>query len=156
MAEDDGKHGDGVWPRESEVGRWTDTYFNRTRTTVQAFGDVEVTYAVFMRRPVVFAPRLMIGWLEAMATARGSKFRIEPQFFRQAAVMAGDRFFAQQLRQAVSDAFGHSALSVGNAFHPVWRDRGELEWERLPDADPADCPGPELILHRSGSGAEDR
>ncbi|MDA0218640.1 MAG: nicotinate phosphoribosyltransferase [Proteobacteria bacterium] len=90
MAEDDGKHGDGVWPRESEVGRWTDTYFNRTRTTVQAFGNVEVTYAVFMRRPVVFAPRLMIGWLEAMASARGSKFRIEPQFNEGQWVGAGE------------------------------------------------------------------
>ena len=90
MAEDDGRHGNGAWPRESEVGRWTDAYFNRTRTTVQVFGDVEVTYAVFMRRPVVCAPRLMIAWLEAMARARGSKFRIEPQFNEGQWVGAGE------------------------------------------------------------------
>ena len=69
---DDGKNSTGAWPRESDVGKWTDAYFNRTRTTVQAFGDVEVTYAVFMRRPVVCAPRLMIEWLEAMAAARSA------------------------------------------------------------------------------------
>ena len=90
MAEDDGKHGNAAWPRESDVGRWTDAYFNRTRTTVQAFGDVEVTYAVFMRRPVVFAPRLMIEWLEAMAAARGTRFRIEPQFQEGQWVGAGE------------------------------------------------------------------
>ena len=90
MAEDDGKHGNGAWPRESEVGRWTDTYFNRTRTTVKLFGDVEVTYAIFMRRPVVCAPRLMIEWLEAMDRARGTRFRIEPQFNEGQWVGAGE------------------------------------------------------------------
>ena len=29
----------------------TDTYFRHTRTIVQEHGDVEVVYAVFMRRP---------------------------------------------------------------------------------------------------------
>ena len=90
MAEDDGKYGNGIWPRESEVARWTDAYFNRTRTTVKAFGDVEVTYAVFMRRPVVFAPRLMIEWLEAMARARNTSFRFEPQFNEGQWVGAGE------------------------------------------------------------------
>jgi nicotinate phosphoribosyltransferase len=87
---DDGKNSTGAWPRESDVGKWTDAYFNRTRTTVQAFGDVEVTYAVFMRRPVVCAPRLMIEWLEAMAAARGARFHIEPQFHEGQWVGAGE------------------------------------------------------------------
>ena len=39
MAEDDPNHGNGAWPREADVGRWTDTYFNRTKTTVEAHGD---------------------------------------------------------------------------------------------------------------------
>ena len=38
----------------------TDTYFNHTRKVVMANGDCEVTYAVFMRRPVTFAGRLAI------------------------------------------------------------------------------------------------
>ena len=45
----------------------TDTYFRHTRTIVQEHGDVEVVYAVFMRRPVTFAGRLAFDWLQAMA-----------------------------------------------------------------------------------------
>jgi len=32
----------------------TDAYFKHTRNIVRANGDCEVTYAVFMRRPVTF------------------------------------------------------------------------------------------------------
>jgi len=90
MAGDDGKHGDGAWPREREVGRWTDVYFNRTRRTVEAFGDVEVTYAVFMRRPVICAPRLMIEWLQAISAARDVSFAIEPRYREGQWVGAGE------------------------------------------------------------------
>ena len=60
-----------VWPREDRVSAWTDHYFLRTKQAVKRFGDCQVTYAVFMRRPVVSAPRLAIEWLEAMAAERG-------------------------------------------------------------------------------------
>ena len=39
------------------------------------FGDREVTYATFMRRPVICTPKLMIDFLEAMAAARQTKIR---------------------------------------------------------------------------------
>lgn len=58
-------------PAPGDIGRWTDAYFNRTRTIVERFGDVTVTYAVFMRRPVVAAPRLALDWLMAACAARG-------------------------------------------------------------------------------------
>ncbi len=90
MAEADGSKAGGVWPREADVGRWTDAYFNRTKTTVEAFGDCEVTYAVFLRRPVVCAPRLMIAWLEAIAAARGVSFDIDLQFEEGQWVGAGE------------------------------------------------------------------
>lgn len=90
MAQADGYKSDGIWPREEDVGRWTDTYFNRTKMTVEAFGDCEVTYAVFLRRPVVCAPRLMIQWLEAMATARNVNFNIELQLQEGQWVGAGE------------------------------------------------------------------
>ena len=61
----------GIWPREDRVSAWTDHYFLRTKQAVKRFGDCKVTYAVFMRRPVVSAPRLAIDWLEAMAAERG-------------------------------------------------------------------------------------
>ena len=60
-----------------EISRWTDVYFNRTKRTVEYFGDAKVTYAVFMRRPVVSAPKLAIDWLNDVAAERGATFDIE-------------------------------------------------------------------------------
>jgi nicotinate phosphoribosyltransferase len=62
---------------DAEVPARTDAYFNRTRAVVERFGDARVTYAVFLRRPVVSAPRLMVEWLEAVAAARGTAFDID-------------------------------------------------------------------------------
>jgi nicotinate phosphoribosyltransferase len=61
----------------SDITARTDTYFNRTRAIVQKFGDKKVTYAVFLRRPVVSAPALMVEWLTAVAADRAQKFDIE-------------------------------------------------------------------------------
>ena len=66
-----------VWPNDADVARWTDRYFVKTKETVQRFGDMDVTYAIFMRRPVIFTPRLMVKWLEGVAAARGIAFRID-------------------------------------------------------------------------------
>lgn len=62
---------------DTAIARQTDAYFNRTKAIVGRFGDARVTYAVFMRRPVVSAPRLMIDWLERVSAARGTPFEIE-------------------------------------------------------------------------------
>ena len=59
------------------VRDWADAYFNRTKETVARFGDVSVTYAVFMRRPVVTAPRLALEWLEATGRERGVEFDVD-------------------------------------------------------------------------------
>ena len=60
-----------------DIRRWADAYFNRTKRTVEANGDARVSYAVFMRRPVVSAPRLAIEWLEQVAAERGVAFEID-------------------------------------------------------------------------------
>jgi nicotinate phosphoribosyltransferase len=60
-----------------DIAARTDKYFNRTREIVGKFGDKRVTYAVFLRRPVVCAPALMVEWLEAVAAARAQTFEIE-------------------------------------------------------------------------------
>jgi nicotinate phosphoribosyltransferase len=62
---------------EADIAARTDTYFNRTRAIVSKFGDRIVTYAVFLRRPVVSAPALMVDWLQAVAKERGTAFEIE-------------------------------------------------------------------------------
>ena len=75
---------------EAEIARRTDRYFERTRRIVEAHGDVRVTYAVFMRRPVIFCPRLAVAWLEEVAGARGVDLRIEPCFEEGAWVGSGE------------------------------------------------------------------
>ena len=76
--------------RNSEIKCWTDQYFNKTREIVQRNGDTQVTYAIFMRRPVSFAPRLMIEWLNQIAKERNTKFEIETCFEEGAWAGAGE------------------------------------------------------------------
>jgi len=61
----------------ADIAARTDTYFNRTREVVRHFGDKHVTYAVFLRRPVISAPRLMIEWLQAVAAERQTEIAID-------------------------------------------------------------------------------
>ena len=60
-----------------DVARFTDVYFLKSKEVVRRFGDKTVTYAVFLRRPVICTPRIMVEFLEAMAAARGTRFEIE-------------------------------------------------------------------------------
>ncbi|MGC8522980.1 MAG: nicotinate phosphoribosyltransferase [Acidibrevibacterium sp.] len=62
---------------ERDIAARTDSYFNRTREIAMRFGDARVTYALFLRRPVISAPRLMIDWLHAVERARATRFEIE-------------------------------------------------------------------------------
>lgn len=78
------------WPRDGEVSRWTDAYLNRTRKAVASFGDCQVTYAVFMRRPVVSAPRLMTDWLCAIARTRGVTIGIDLEYEEGRWIGAGE------------------------------------------------------------------
>ncbi|MCE2517457.1 MAG: nicotinate phosphoribosyltransferase [Alphaproteobacteria bacterium] len=55
----------------------TDSYFLRTKAVVARNGDAEVTYAVFMRRPVLSAPRLAVEWLEAMLASRNTSYTLD-------------------------------------------------------------------------------
>ena len=75
---------------EADIAARTDAYFRRTRAIVQQHGDCQVTYAVFMRRPVVSAPRLMLDWLEEVARARGTEFGIDVVHAEGTWVGAGD------------------------------------------------------------------
>ena len=66
-----------VRPKVDDVPRYTDAYFRKSKAAVGRFGDVQVTYAVFMRRPVVCCPRVTTEWLHAIADSRGVSFDIE-------------------------------------------------------------------------------
>ncbi|MBB4284667.1 nicotinate phosphoribosyltransferase [Roseospira goensis] len=78
------------WPQADRIRAWTDSYFVRTRDIVQRFGDRQVTYAIFMRRPVVYAPRLALMWLRSVAAARGFEVEVEELFRESQWVGAGE------------------------------------------------------------------
>ena len=68
----------------------TDSYFVKTKAIVGRFGDRPATYAVFLRRPVISAPRLAIEFLEGSAAERGTRFDIELNHAEGSLVGAGE------------------------------------------------------------------
>ncbi len=77
-------------PTNAEVARYTDKYFDKTRRIVEQFGDCRVTYAVFMRRPVLSTPRLAVDWLREVAAERAADIVIEERFEEGGWVGAGE------------------------------------------------------------------
>ena len=77
-------------PAENDLAARTDSYFLKTKAIVGRFGDRAATYAVFMRRPVISAPRFAVEFLESMAAARGAAFDIEINYPESAWVGAGE------------------------------------------------------------------
>src|SRR5262249_21010429 len=64
-------------PSAEDLARLSDQYFLRTKAIVKDHGDARVTYAVFLRRPVLSATRIAVQWLERVAAERGTAFDIE-------------------------------------------------------------------------------
>lgn len=83
---------DSAHPAATErfIHDWADNYFLKTRKIVSKFGDAAVTYAVFMRRPVIFTPRLMVDWLNQVGEARGANFNIKLNYAEGDWVGAGE------------------------------------------------------------------
>lgn len=73
-----------------DIPRLTDAYFVKTKEVVRRFGDKQATYAVFLRRPVICTPKLMVDFLEATAKARGTRFEIELRYREGEHVGAGE------------------------------------------------------------------
>ena len=71
----------------------TDSYFNLTRRVVNSFGDIKVTYAIFMRRPITLAPKLAIKWLKNIIDLRGGDIEINQLHKEGAWVGAGEPLF---------------------------------------------------------------
>jgi nicotinate phosphoribosyltransferase len=77
-------------PPVDGVEEWTDRYFVKTKQTIARFGDKVVCYAIFMRRPVIFTPRLMVRWLERVMAARAANIRIDLNYREGDWVGAGE------------------------------------------------------------------
>ncbi|MGC2856277.1 nicotinate phosphoribosyltransferase [Novispirillum sp. DQ9] len=112
------------WPPAEALSDWTDAYFTRTRGVVERFGDRRVTYAVFMRRPVLAATRLAREWLAAMAAAQGVTFDIEQCFADGAWVGAGEPMLRVtgsflhlvELETVLLQKLGAACVAAYNAF----------------------------------------
>lgn len=111
-------------PAPDEISRWTDTYFVKTKQIVGRFGDKTVTYAVFMRRPVVFAPKLALRWLEQVAAVRDVTFDValthregdwvgagEPLIY-----ITGSLFHLVDLETLYLQKLGAACVAAYNAF----------------------------------------
>ncbi|MBC8337468.1 MAG: nicotinate phosphoribosyltransferase [Alphaproteobacteria bacterium] len=106
------------------ISRWSDHYFLRTKQAVERFGDKTVTYAVFMRRPVIFAPRLMIEWLERVAEERSVNFDISCNYTEGQWAGAGEPLIAitgpllhlVDLETLYLQKLGAACVAANNAF----------------------------------------
>lgn len=133
---------------DAAIAARTDAYFNRTRAIVRRFGDCRVTYAVFMRRPVVSAPRLMLDWLGQVAKVRGTEFDIEVMHAEGTWVGAGDPIlylsgsFAElaDLETLYLQKLGPPCVAAHNAFQM------SLELPKVPflAMDARHCAGAEM------------
>jgi nicotinate phosphoribosyltransferase len=74
----------------ADIAARADSYFNRTKEIVARFGDQRVTYAIFLRRPVISAPRLMEEWLQNVAAARNTSIEIDLMYPEGTWVGAGE------------------------------------------------------------------
>jgi nicotinate phosphoribosyltransferase len=109
---------------DTSITARTDSYFNRTKAIVSRFGDCRVTYAVFLRRPVISAPRLALDWLAAVAAQRGTAFDIELMHEEGAWVGAGDPLFylsgsfvhLVDLETIVLQKLGAACVAAHNAY----------------------------------------
>ena len=77
-------------PKPDYVAQQTDVYFLRTQEIVRRFGDREATYAIFLRRPVISTPKLMLDFIEATAKARHTKIDIQLNYREGELVGAGE------------------------------------------------------------------
>ncbi len=106
------------------VRRETDAYFLRTKEVVRRFGDRQATYAIFLRRPVISAPRLMVAFLERMAAARGTRFGITLNAAEGASVgpgepiayLTGSLYELVDLETLYLQLLGPACVAAYNAF----------------------------------------
>ena len=73
-----------------DITLWTDSYFTNSRQCAERDGDKEVTYAVFVRSPAMFAPDLAVSWLKEVAKKEGFDVIFESRYQPGDIVPAGE------------------------------------------------------------------
>ena len=62
------------------IKSYTDNYFLKSKQIIKKYGDVDVTYAVFIRRPGIVALKLAIDWIKSVAKERKIKIQTNTPF----------------------------------------------------------------------------
>lgn len=112
-------------PSMEDLPGLTDHYFLRTKEIVGRYGDARVTYAVFMRRPVLAAPRLALEWLRDMMAARGATVDIQTPYAEGEWVGAGEPmllitgsfFHLVDCETVLLQKLGAACVAAYNAHH---------------------------------------
>lgn len=112
------------WPDVTDVSAWTDKYFSNTKAIIEHFGDTEVTYAFFLRRPVLCATRLAVEWVQTQAEHRGTSVTIdmiheegdwvgagEPLFY-----LSGSFALLAELETIILQKLGSACVAAYNAY----------------------------------------
>jgi nicotinate phosphoribosyltransferase len=134
--------------RSPPLAAQTDSYFLKTKAIVGHFGNRSATYAVFMRRPVICAPRFAIEFLESVAAERGEKFDIELSRPEGAWIGAGDPilyvsgslFHLVDLETVLLQKLGPACVAAYNAY-AMCADLPKVAFLAM---DARHCAGPEM------------
>ncbi|WP_420547108.1 nicotinate phosphoribosyltransferase [Curvivirga sp.] len=106
------------------VPMWTDAYFKRTKEIIGKFGDAQVTYAIFMRRPVVSAPKMALDYLAEVAQEQGFEYKVDLQYEEGRWVGAGEPimyitgsfYHLSELETLLLQRIGPACVAAYNAF----------------------------------------
>jgi nicotinate phosphoribosyltransferase len=89
---------------------------------VARFGDKRVTYAMFLRRPVICAPRMMVDWLEAAARERGIEIEVMTEegawvgAGEPLAYLTGSMVHLSELETILLQKIGPACVAAHNAY----------------------------------------
>lgn len=106
------------------VSAWTDKYFSNTKAIIEHFGDTEVTYAFFLRRPVLSAIRLATEWVQNEAARYNQNIHIEVMHEEGEWVGAGEPLFylsgsfafLSELETLILQKLGSACVAAYNAY----------------------------------------
>ena len=126
----------------------TDHYFKKTKNIIIDNGDAEVVYAVFMRRPVLFCPKMAIKWLKDIEKIRKTEFDITMCYEEGSWVGAGQPLmyikglFSQlvELETIYLQLIGPASVAAYNAYMMCI----ELPNTKFMAMDARHCAGPDM------------
>ncbi|MGD9638694.1 MAG: nicotinate phosphoribosyltransferase [Alphaproteobacteria bacterium] len=107
-----------------DIPFFTDKYFSNTKAIIEKYGDKKVTYAVFMRRPILFAPQIAVTWLQKVAAAKNIKIDVKTKYQEGDWIGSGEPMlyysgsFAElvELETIFLQKIGATSVAAYNAF----------------------------------------